>query len=45
MKQPNNRFSSSRKKGKKNIEKDKFDELLKELLVEKADVLKRLAKK
>jgi len=29
----------------KNIEKDEFDHLLKELLVEKADVLKRLAKK
>lgn len=33
------------KKKHKNIEKDEFDELLKELLVEKTDVLKRLAKK
>lgn len=35
-------------KGKKrhhDIEHDEFDDLLKELLVEKADVLKRLAKK
>jgi hypothetical protein len=33
------------KKKPKNIEKDEFDELLKKLLVEKAGVLKRLAKK
>lgn len=33
------------KKKHKDIEKDEFDRLLKELLVEKADVLKRLAKK
>ena len=33
------------KKKYKDIEKDEFDELLKELLVEKADVLKRLSKK
>ena len=33
------------KKKHKNIEKDDFDELLKELLIEKASVLKRLAKK
>lgn len=33
------------KKKHKDIEKDEFDELLKELLVEKANVLKRLAKK
>lgn len=29
----------------KDIEQDEFDDLLKDLLVEKADVLKRLAKK
>ena len=33
------------KKKHKDIEKDEFDELLKQLLVEKAGVLKRLAKK
>ncbi|CCB86558.1 unknown protein [Parachlamydia acanthamoebae UV-7] len=33
------------KKKHKDVEKDEFDELLKELLVEKADVLKRLSKK
>lgn len=33
------------KKKHKDLEKDEFDRLLKELLVEKADVLKRLAKK
>lgn len=33
------------KKKHKDLEKDEFDQLLKELLVEKADVLKRLAKK
>jgi hypothetical protein len=33
------------KKKHKDIEKDEFGQLLKELLVEKADVLKRLAKK
>jgi hypothetical protein len=33
------------KKKPKDIEKDEFDHLLRELLVEKADVLKRLAKK
>lgn len=33
------------KKKHKDIEKDEFDELLKELLVEQADVLKRLSKK
>lgn len=33
------------KKKHQDIKKDEFDELLKELLVEKADVLKRLAKK
>lgn len=33
------------KKKHKDIEKDEFDELLKELLVEKADVLKRLSSK
>lgn len=33
------------KKKHKDIKKDEFDQLLKELLVEKADVLKRLAKK
>lgn len=33
------------KKKHRDIEKDEFDELLKELLVEKADVLKRLSKK
>jgi hypothetical protein len=33
------------KKKHRDIEKDEFDELLKELLVEKASVLKRLAKK
>lgn len=33
------------KKKHKDLEKDEFDELLKELLVEKAGVLKRLAKK
>ena len=33
------------KKKYKDIEKDEFDELLKELLVEKANVLKRLSKK
>ena len=33
------------KKKHKNIEKDEFDDLLKELLVKKADVLKRLSKK
>ncbi len=33
------------KKGHKDLEKDEFDELLKELLLEKADVLKRLSKK
>lgn len=33
------------KKKSKNLENDEFDELLKELLVEKADVLKRLSKK
>ena len=33
------------KKKHKDIEKDEFDQLLKELLVEKAAVLKRLAKK
>lgn len=38
----------SLKKGKKkhkDLKNDEFDELLKELLVEKADVLKRLSKK
>jgi len=34
-----------RRKKHKDIEKDEFDELLKELLVKKADVLKRLSKK
>lgn len=33
------------RKKHKDIDKDEFDELLKELLVEKADVLKRLSKK
>ena len=33
------------KKKHKDVEKDEFDELLKELLVEKAEVLKRLSKK
>lgn len=33
------------KKKHKDIEKNEFDRLLKELLTEKADVLKRLAKK
>jgi Antitoxin ParD len=33
------------KKRHKDIEKGEFDELLRELLLEKADVLKRLAKK
>ena len=33
------------KKKHKDIEKDEFDELLKELLVGKADVLKRLSRK
>lgn len=33
------------KKKHKDIENDKFDELLKDLLVEKASVLKRLSKK
>jgi len=33
------------KKTHKKIKNDEFDELLKELLVEKADVLKRLSKK
>lgn len=33
------------KKKHKDIEKDEFDELLKDLLIQKADVLKRLAKK
>ncbi len=34
-----------RKKTHQDIEKDEFEDLLKELLVEKADVLKRLSKK
>jgi hypothetical protein len=33
------------KKKHKDIEEDEFDELLKELLIEKADVMKRLSKK
>ncbi len=33
------------KKKAKDIEKDEFNELLKELLIEKGDVLKRLSKK
>ncbi len=33
------------KKKNKDVEKDEFDDLLKELLVKKADVLKRLSKK
>lgn len=33
------------KKKHKNIKEEEFDDLLKDLLVEKADVLKRLAKK
>lgn len=33
------------KKKHKDLEKDEFDHLLRELLVEKADLLKRLAKK
>jgi len=33
------------KKKHKDIENDEFDELLKEMLVEKADTLRRLAKK
>ena len=33
------------KKKHQDIEQDEFDELLKELLIEKADVLKRLSKK
>jgi hypothetical protein len=33
------------KKIHKDIQKDEFDELLKEVLVEKTDVLKRLSKK
>lgn len=35
----------TKKKQHKDIEKDEFDELLKELLIEKADTLRRLAKK
>lgn len=34
-----------KRRKKKNIETDEFDELLKELLVEKAATLKRLSKK
>lgn len=33
------------KKKHKDLEKDEFDQLLKELLVEKADLLRRLSKK
>jgi hypothetical protein len=33
------------KKKHKDIERDKFDQLLKELLIKKSDVLKRLSKK
>lgn len=34
-----------KKKKQKDVEKDEFDELLKELLIEKGAVLKRLSKK
>jgi hypothetical protein len=38
-------LEKKKKKKHKDLERNEFDELLKELLVEKADILKRLARK